>query len=229
MCKSIMILLPYIRCKNEVQGSDRLSPGKLVADFQPFCVLSGHGVNDTDKCLITCEESVTACKKISFQPSLTHMLTEHTVHDTSVSCKTVISVMKISATSDYYIGGKNITLMKNGVYNNAITINGNRIDLNSDNIDIYPTLINTLKLTSKSVVYLSVKKVSGACRIQLSLSKNVYGGKIGNGIDISSNTYKEYVGTKGFSNDATACFVYSNQNKKAHRFTHVSHRKTVCF
>lgn len=125
------------------------------------------------------------------------------------------SVMKISATSDYYIGGKNITLMKDGVYNDAVTINGNCIDLNSDNIDVYPALINTLKLTSKSVVYLSVKKVSGACRIQLSLSKNAYGGKIGNGIDISSNTYKEYVGTKGFSNDATACFVYSNQNKKA--------------
>ena len=95
MCKSVMILLPYVGCQDEVKGSDRLSPGKLIADLQPFCMLSCHGINDTDKCLIACEETMTSGKQITFQPSLTHMLTKHTVHNTSISGQTIIIVNQL--------------------------------------------------------------------------------------------------------------------------------------
>lgn len=124
------------------------------------------------------------------------------------------SAMKISATSDYYIGGKNIALIKD-VTNDKITVNGNYIKLNSDSINLYTALRETLKLDSKSDVYLSVKKQSGACAMQLSLAKNAYGGKIGSGINIEANVYSEYVETKGFDNSATNCYVYSTSNKNA--------------
>ena len=65
MGKSVMILLPYIGCQDKVQGRDRLSPGELVRHLKPFCMLCCHGVNNTDKRLIACEETVTAGEKIS--------------------------------------------------------------------------------------------------------------------------------------------------------------------
>src|SRR5699024_1611311 len=68
MSKSIVVMLPYIGGQDKVQRGDRLSPGKLVADFQPFCVLSCHRIYNTDKCFIPCKEAVASGEKISFQP-----------------------------------------------------------------------------------------------------------------------------------------------------------------
>ena len=85
MCKSVVILLPYVRSQDEVQGSDRTSPSKLVTYFQPFCMLCSHGIYDTDKSFVTSEETVTTREKVTLEPSLAHMLTQHTVHDTSAS------------------------------------------------------------------------------------------------------------------------------------------------
>ena len=90
MGKSVVVLLPYIGGQDKVQGCDRTSPGQLVADLQPLCVLCGHGIHDADKRLIACEETVTARQQISFQPALTHMLTQHAIHDTAISCQLVI-------------------------------------------------------------------------------------------------------------------------------------------
>ena len=95
MCKSIMILLPYIRCQNEVQGCNWLSPGKLVCYFQPFCMLCCHRIYNTDKCFVRSKETMTSGKKISFQPCFTHMLRKHTIHDTSIQCKVVIITVHI--------------------------------------------------------------------------------------------------------------------------------------
>ena len=61
MSKSVVVLLPYVGCQDEVQGCDGLSPGKLIANFQPFCMLGCHGVNDTDEGFIACEEAMTTC------------------------------------------------------------------------------------------------------------------------------------------------------------------------
>ena len=96
MGKSVVILLPYIGSQDEVQGRDRLSPGKLIADLQPFRVLCRHGIHDTDKRLVARKETVTSGQKISFQPSLAHMLGEHGIHDTSVSGQAVVAVQKLS-------------------------------------------------------------------------------------------------------------------------------------
>lgn len=93
MRESIVVLLPYVGCQDQIQGGDGLSPRELIADLQPFCMLSRHGVNDSDKCLIACKESVTSGQQIAFQPSLAHVLAEHAVHNTSVSCQAFIAVI----------------------------------------------------------------------------------------------------------------------------------------
>ena len=93
--KSVVVLLPYIGGQDKVQRCDRLSPGKLIADFQPFCMLCCHGIHDTDKRFVACKESMTSGQKISFQPSLAHMLAQHTVHDTAVSCQAVVGRQKL--------------------------------------------------------------------------------------------------------------------------------------
>ena len=67
--------------------------------FQPFCVLCCHGVYDTDKCFIACEEAVASGEKISFQPAFAHMLAEHSVHDTAVSCQAVVGIQKSGRSS----------------------------------------------------------------------------------------------------------------------------------
>ena len=95
MCKSVVILLPYIRSKDKVQRSDWLSPGKLVCNFDPFSMLCCHRVNYTDECFVRSEESMTTCQQVSFQPSLAHMLRKHTVHDTAVCSKVVIIAVHI--------------------------------------------------------------------------------------------------------------------------------------
>jgi len=65
MCKSVVVLLPYVGCKKKVQRSDLLSPWKFGCNFQPFCMLSSHRVYYTDKCFVRSEESMTTCQEIS--------------------------------------------------------------------------------------------------------------------------------------------------------------------
>ena len=59
-------------------------------------MLSAHGIYYTDECFVACEEAVTSCQQISFQPSLTHMLAEHGVHNTSVSCKEFVCIIFVT-------------------------------------------------------------------------------------------------------------------------------------
>ena len=59
-------------------------------------MLSSHGIYDPDKRLVAGEETVASGQKITFQPSLAHMLAEHTVHDASVSGQAVIIVNQFS-------------------------------------------------------------------------------------------------------------------------------------
>ena len=94
--KSVVVLLPYIGGKNQVQGSDFLSPGKLVANLQPLCMLSTHGVYNTDECFIGSEEAMTTGKQIAFQPALAHMLGQVGVHNSSVVCQILVLFMIIA-------------------------------------------------------------------------------------------------------------------------------------
>ena len=96
MGKSVVVLLPYIGGKDQVQGSDFLSPGKLVTNLQPLCMLSTHGVYNTDECFIGSEEAMTTGKQIAFQPALAHMLGQVGVHNSSVVCQILVLLMIIA-------------------------------------------------------------------------------------------------------------------------------------
>jgi hypothetical protein len=65
MGKSVVVLLPYVGGQDQVQGSDLLSPRKLVANLKPLSVLCAHGVYDTDECFVGCEEAVTTGQKVT--------------------------------------------------------------------------------------------------------------------------------------------------------------------
>ena len=65
MCEAVVVLLPYIGGKDQVQGSDLCSPGELAGNLQPLRMLRTHRVYDTDECFVGSEESVTAGQQIS--------------------------------------------------------------------------------------------------------------------------------------------------------------------
>lgn len=90
MRETVVVLLPYVGRKDEVERGNILSPRKFVGDFQPLCVLGDHGVHNTDEGLIGCEETMTACKDIAFKPALAHMLGEICVHDASLLSDIVV-------------------------------------------------------------------------------------------------------------------------------------------
>src|SRR5699024_12700345 len=94
MRKSVVVLLPYVGGQDQVQGSDLMSPRKLVANLQPFCVLSCHRVYDTDKCLIACEESVTSCKQVAFKPAFAHKIGRASCRERVQKTKVVVSMRK---------------------------------------------------------------------------------------------------------------------------------------
>ena len=79
-----MVLLPDGGSKDEVQGSDFLSPRKLVADLEPLSVLGDHGVDDTGESLIGSEETMTSGEKVAFKPAFAKVLGEHGVDDAAI-------------------------------------------------------------------------------------------------------------------------------------------------
>ena len=83
MGKSIMVLLPYSRAHHEVQGGNAVSPWELIADFQPFCMLGCHRIDNPREGFIGVKEAVTASQKISFQPAFAHVFRQHGIHDAS--------------------------------------------------------------------------------------------------------------------------------------------------
>ena len=95
MGEAVVILLPYVGGEDQVQGGDGLSPGKLVADLQPFRMLGAHGIHHADERLIAGEEAVASREKIALQPALAHVLAEEGVHHAAVMGQEFIRVQKL--------------------------------------------------------------------------------------------------------------------------------------
>src|SRR3989344_839360 len=58
--KAIVVLLPDVRCEEDVERRNGPSPWDLARDLQPFGMLIEHRVYDVDECLVAGEESVTS-------------------------------------------------------------------------------------------------------------------------------------------------------------------------
>jgi len=58
--KAVVILPPNRRRDQQIQRSDLLAPGQVIADGQPFGVLVEHGIDDVDKGFVGREEAVAA-------------------------------------------------------------------------------------------------------------------------------------------------------------------------
>jgi hypothetical protein len=44
--KAVVVLAPHGGGDQEIQGSDRITPGEMAAHLQPFRVLVEHGIDD---------------------------------------------------------------------------------------------------------------------------------------------------------------------------------------
>ena len=90
--EAVVVLLPDGGAHDQVERRDLLTPGELVADLQPFCVLRRHGVDDSRKTLVGREKSVSAGQEVALEPALAHMLGQHGIHDTAVRIEMVVRV-----------------------------------------------------------------------------------------------------------------------------------------
>ena len=55
--EAVVILPPDMRRQQVVQRRDRLAPGDLPADLQPFCMLIEHRIDDVDEGLVAREKA----------------------------------------------------------------------------------------------------------------------------------------------------------------------------
>ncbi len=49
MREAVMILPPYRRGDQQIQGSNGLAPGQVAANLKPLGVLVEHGIDDMDE------------------------------------------------------------------------------------------------------------------------------------------------------------------------------------
>ena len=88
MGKPIVILPPHLRCQQIIQRSDRLAPGNVPADLQPFRVLIEHRVDDVDERLVAGEQAMAPGEQVSLKPALAHVLAEH-LHDAAIGLRSI--------------------------------------------------------------------------------------------------------------------------------------------
>ena len=93
MREAVVILLPDVGGEDVVERRDLLTPGELVADLEPLCVLREHGVNYADERLIAVEEAVAAGEQVALEHTLAHVLGEHGVHDSAVGGEMIVGVV----------------------------------------------------------------------------------------------------------------------------------------
>ena len=90
-----MVLPPDMRCQQVVQRRNRLPPGDLLADLEPFCMLIEHRIDDVDECLVAREQTMAPGEEISFEPAFAQMLAQH-LHDTSVGAEINVDIFDLS-------------------------------------------------------------------------------------------------------------------------------------
>jgi hypothetical protein len=81
MRKTIVILLPNMRCEQVVEGGYLAAPGELRGNFEPLGMLAEHRIDDTDEGFVAVEEAMAPGQQVPLEPSLALVFTEHGVED----------------------------------------------------------------------------------------------------------------------------------------------------
>ena len=89
-----MVLPPDMGCQQVVQRSDRLAPGNVAADLEPFRVLIEHGIDDMDERLVAGEQAVASREQLSLEPAFAHVLAQH-FHDAAVDAEVDVDVFDV--------------------------------------------------------------------------------------------------------------------------------------
>src|SRR5580700_8572929 len=75
MSESIVVLPPYKRRDEEIEGRYRSAPAQFFFRlFQPFGVLVEHGIDHVHESFIRGEETVAASEHVTFEPALKRVL-----------------------------------------------------------------------------------------------------------------------------------------------------------
>ena len=92
--KAVVILAPDVRREQVVQRRDRLAPGNLPADLEPFCMLIEHRIDDVDEGLVAREQAVASGEEISFEPAFAQMLAQH-LHDAALDAEIDVDIFDL--------------------------------------------------------------------------------------------------------------------------------------
>src|SRR4051794_23860112 len=83
MREAVVVLPPYVRAQQVVQGSDRPPPRDRARHLQPLRMLVEHRIDDVYERFVAVEDPVPAGEEVALQPPLAEMLRQH-LQDASV-------------------------------------------------------------------------------------------------------------------------------------------------
>src|ERR1700684_2603076 len=84
-----------MRREQVIQRRDRLAPGDLLADFDPFCMLIEHRIDDVDEGLVAREKAMASGEEISFKPAFAQMLAQD-LHDAPIDAEINVDIFDLS-------------------------------------------------------------------------------------------------------------------------------------
>ena len=88
----IVILPPHMRCEQNVQRRNRLTPWKPTRDFQPLRMLVEHRIDDVNERLVAVEKPVPSREQIALEPAFALMLAQH-LHDSALAGEELVVIL----------------------------------------------------------------------------------------------------------------------------------------
>src|ERR1700733_5063990 len=93
--EAVVILAPDMRREQVIQRRDRLAPGHLLADLEPFCMLIEHRIDDVDEGFVAREKAMSSGEEIPFKPAFAQMFAQH-LHDAAIDAEIDVDIFDLS-------------------------------------------------------------------------------------------------------------------------------------
>ena len=90
MSETVVILPPYVTCKEDIQAGKLVSPRDFLGYLVPFRMLVEHTRDDVNEGFVGVEQSMTTGEQIALKPPFTLMFREN-FQNTSISRYTIVS------------------------------------------------------------------------------------------------------------------------------------------